>query len=109
MGTDRVEAKRMLTLLEHAVATLTTGTERNQQRLADACRFSLFADEANTSNRLPPGVPSSWICTMAMSRVHDGERGWATASATLTDDQCVVFARRIIDAARLMRNECGSV
>lgn len=110
MGSDRTEAENILARLEHAVETLATGTERIQQRLADACQFSLFADEANISHRLPPGVYALQLDLRdAMSTVHDGERGWATASAaTLTDDQCVVFARRILDAARLMRDECGS-
>ncbi|MET3923437.1 hypothetical protein [Arthrobacter sp. UYEF20] len=110
MGADRAEAEHILTLLEHAVETLTTGTERIQQRLADAYRYSLIADDANSSHRLPPTVYALQLdLREAMTTVHDGERGWATASAaTLTDDQCVIFARRILDAARLMRDEGGS-
>ncbi|MET3172813.1 UNVERIFIED_ORG: hypothetical protein ABIB52_000641 [Arthrobacter sp. UYCu721] len=105
MGSDRAEAIHILTQLEHAVETLATGTERIQQRLADAYRFSLFADEANISNRLPPSVHALQLdLHEAMSTVNDGERGSATASAAiLTDDQCVIFARRILDAARLLR------
>jgi hypothetical protein len=110
MGRDRAEAEHIRTLLEHAVETLATGTERIQQRLADAYHYSLIGDEANISNRLPPTVYALQLDLRdAMTTVHDAERGWATASAaTLTDDQCVIFARRILDAARLMRRHAAA-
>jgi hypothetical protein len=110
MGADRAEAEHILTLLEHAVETLATGTERIQQRLADAYRYSLVADDANISHRLPPTVYALQLdLREAMTTVHDGERGWATASAAiLSDDQCLIFARRILDAARLMRGHAAA-
>ncbi|MGY4541256.1 hypothetical protein ACVWY0_001165 [Arthrobacter sp. UYNi723] len=111
MGSDRAEAIHILTQLEHAVETLATGTGRIQQRLADAYHYSLIDDEANISHKLPPAVYAlKPDLRAAITTVHDAERGWATASAaTLTDDQCVIFARRILHAAYLMRNACGSV
>ncbi|MET3923181.1 hypothetical protein [Arthrobacter sp. UYEF20] len=110
MGADRAEAEHILTLLEHPVETLTTGTERIQQRLTDAYRYSPIADDANISHRLPPTVYALQLdLREAMTTVHDGERGWATASAAiLSDDQCLIFARRILDAARLMRGHAAA-
>ncbi|MET4097295.1 hypothetical protein ABIB51_004251 [Arthrobacter sp. UYCu712] len=91
-------------ILEHMVQTLATGTERIQQRLADAYAFSRFGAEM-TQGDLPPGIHSLQLdLRAALSTVHDAERGSATASgALLTDDQCVIFALRILTAEREMR------
>ena len=107
MGSEQSEIEHMRKLLEHAVENLATGTERIQQRLADAYRFSLIGDESNISEALPPAVYALQLdLREAMTTVHDEERGWASASAAiLTDDQCIIFARRILDAARLMRSQ----
>jgi hypothetical protein len=110
MATDRSQADNIRHVLEHAVETLATGTDRIQQRLADAYHYSLLGDDANISQTLPPTVHALQLdLREAMTTVHDGERGWASASAaTLSDDQCVIFARRILDAARLMRRYAGA-
>ncbi|MCO4276521.1 hypothetical protein NG701_19220 [Pseudarthrobacter sp. HLT3-5] len=44
----------------------------------------------------------------ALTAPHDSERGSAAATAALlSDDHGIILARRILDAARAMRDLCG--
>ncbi|WP_427134349.1 hypothetical protein [Pseudarthrobacter sp. S9] len=110
MSQEHAAAQNMRHVLEHMVHTLATGTERIQQRLADAYDYSRFGDQTNLSHDLPPGIQALQIdLRAALSTVHDAERGQATASAArLSDDQCVIFARRIIAAEHEIRHLCGN-
>jgi hypothetical protein len=95
----------MLAVLEHAIDTLATGTERIQQRLADAYQYSGLAENAAPDEELPPRILALQLdLRTVMTTVHDAERGHATASAAhLSDEQCIIFARRILAAERDMR------
>lgn len=46
----------------------------------------------------------------ALRAIHDSERGSAAASASvLSDDHCVVLARRILHASAAMRELCVGI
>jgi hypothetical protein len=98
-------------MLDHAVETLATGTERIQHRLADACVASHITDERQINPALPPTVYALQLdLRAALTTVHDAERGTAFASAAvLSDEQCVIFARRVIEASNLMRASTGQL
>lgn len=99
---DPVENAR--DLFNKAVETLATGAGHIQQRLAEAYVRSHLDEEANVDPALPPDVYALQLdLKAAMSTAHDSERGPAAASAgVLTDDQCIILARRILAAARAL-------
>jgi hypothetical protein len=108
MNPGNETAETVSDLFEKAVETLATGTEHIQQRLADAYVRSRLGDDANVNRDLPADVCGLQLdLQAAMSTSHDSERGAAAASAgSLTDDQCTILARRIVAAARTMREFC---
>ena len=95
-------------MFERAVDTLATGTGHIQQRLADAYVRSHLGDDVIMDPDLPSDVYALRLdLRAAMGTAHDFERGAAAASSgTLSDDQCIIFARRILAAARTMREFC---
>lgn len=105
MGGHSNTAETMRALLEHAVEDLATGPGTIQQRLAATYLFCHLVAEENMHPGIFPDIHALQVdLRAALSTVHDSERGSAAASAAqLTDDQCIVFARRILDAARSLR------
>ncbi|MBT2547242.1 hypothetical protein [Arthrobacter sp. ISL-65] len=102
-------AQHVLSVIERAIDTLATGPERIQQRLADAYQYSGLAEQVAPDSELPPTIVALQLdLQTAMETVHDAERGQATASALrLSDDQCIVFVRRILAAERALRELCA--
>ncbi|MDQ1058042.1 hypothetical protein QFZ23_001943 [Arthrobacter globiformis] len=98
-------AQHMLFVIEHAIDALATGPERIQQRLADAYQYSGLAEQVAPDSELPPTILALQLdLQAAMETVHDAERGQAVASAfSLSDDQCIIFVRRILAAERELR------
>ncbi|WP_457974594.1 hypothetical protein [Arthrobacter sp. D1-17] len=98
-------AQHVLSVIEHAIDTLATGPERIHQRLADAYQYSGLAETVAADSELPPAILALQLdLQAAMDTVHDTERGQAVASARrLTDDQCIIFVRRILAAERELR------
>ena len=92
-------------LFEKAVETLATGTGHIQQRLADAYVRSHLGEEINVGTDRPADVYALQLdLQAALSTARDSERGTAMTSAgSLTDDQCIILARRILAAARTLR------
>lgn len=105
---EHARAQHMLLVIEHAIDTLATGPERIQQRLADAYQYSGLAEKVASDSELPATVLTLQLdLQAAMDTVHDAERGQAAASALrLSDDQCIIFVRRILAAERELRELC---
>ena len=99
---DPVEKAR--DLFDRAVETLATGAGHIQQRLAEAYVRGHIGEDANVDPALPPDVYALQLdLQAALTTANDSERGSAAASAgVLTDDQCIILARRILAAARTL-------
>ena len=106
---ERAWAQHMLSVIEHAIDTLAIGPDRIQQRLADAYQFSGLAEQVAPDSELPPALLAlQFDLKAALETVHDAERGRAVASAlTISDEQCIIFVRRIRAAGRELREFCG--
>lgn len=108
MSPDYAAARNVRNLFDRAVQTLATSTESIQERLADAYVFSFIGDAPNVFAGLPEDVYFlQKELRVAMSAVQDSEQGSAKASsAQMTDEQCVEFARRIVEASHSMHEFC---
>jgi hypothetical protein len=106
---DQAWAQHMLSVIEHAIDTLATRPDRIQRRLADAYQFSGLAEQVAPDTELPPALLALQLDLKAvLESVHDAERGRAVASAlTLSDEQCIIFVRRILAAGRELRVLCA--
>lgn len=87
-----------------AMTTLAEGTERIQQRLADAyCHALIRLQDQNLS---PENRDLLRDLNEAMGRVKDPVRGNAVASAAaMTDDEAREFAKRICEEALRLHGE----
>lgn len=105
MGGKGTTIEKMRALFEHAVEDLATGAGPIQERLAGTYLYCRLGEEENMYPKMFPGIHALQVdLRAALSTVHDSERGSAAASAALlSDEQCIVFARRILDAARSLR------